>query len=135
MTGKELKKLSRTELLEMLLHQVEENEQLRAQLEEAEARLADRTLVMERSGSMAEAAMQLNGVFDQAQQAANDYLESIRHANAEPESYAKTIREQAEKDAEEIIAEAERRSARIRAEADEYWNMMRSRVTGMLENE
>jgi hypothetical protein len=29
MTGKELKKLSRTELLEILLHQVEENEQLR----------------------------------------------------------------------------------------------------------
>ena len=95
MTGKELKKLSRTELLELLLHQVEENEQLRARLEEVEARLAERAIVMERSGSMAEAAMRLSGVFDQAQQAADDYLESIRLANEEPASYANSIREQA----------------------------------------
>ena len=55
MTGKELKKLSRTELLEILLHQVEENEQLREQLEEAQRQLAERAIVIEDSGSMAEA--------------------------------------------------------------------------------
>ena len=135
MTGKELKKLSRTELLELLLHQVEENEQLRARLEEVEARLAERAIVMERSGSMAEAAMRLSGVFDQAQQAADDYLESIRLANEEPASYANSIREQARQEADAIIAEAERRSDRIHAEADEYWNMMRRRVQGILQGE
>ena len=135
MTGKELKKLSRTELLELLLHQVEENEQLRARLEETENRLAERAIVMEHSGSMAEAAMRLSGVFDQAQQAADDYLESIRLANEEPESYANSIREQAREEADAIIAEAERRSARIHAEADEYWNMMRRRVQGILQGE
>ena len=135
MTGKELKKLSRTELLELLLHQVEENEQLRARLEETENRLAERAIVMEHSGSMAEAAMRLSGVFDQAQQAADDYLESIRLANEEPESYANSIREQAREEADAIIAEAERRSARIHAKADEYWNMMRRRVQGILQGE
>ena len=135
MTGKELKKLSRTELLELLLHQVEENEQLRARLEEVETKLAERAIVMERSGSMAEAAMRLSGVFDQAQQAADDYLESIRFANKEPESYANSVREQARQEADAIIAEAERRSARIRADADEYWNMMRRRVQGILQGE
>lgn len=134
MTGKELKKLSRTELLEILLHQVEENEQLRAQLEEAERQLAERAIVIEDSGSMAEAAMRLSGVFDQAQQAADDYLQSIRLANKEPEAYANTVLAQAREEAEALIAEAERRSARIHAEADEYWNMMRSRVQGLLQN-
>ena len=133
MTGKELKKLSRTELLQMLLYQVEENEQLRNRLEEAETRLRERAIVMEHSGSMAEAAMRLSGVFDQAQQAADDYLESIRLANEEPEAYAKMVREQAQKEADDIIAKAEFRSSRIHAEADEYWAMMRQRVQGLLQ--
>lgn len=135
MTGKELKKLSRTELLELLLYQVEENEQLHAPLEEVEDWLAERAIVMERSGSMAEAAMRISGVFDQAQHAADDYLESIRIAHEDPESYANSIREQARQEADAIIAEAERRSARILAEADEYWNMMRRRVQGILQGE
>lgn len=134
MTGKELKKLSRTELLEILLHQVEENEQLREQLEEAQRQLAERAIVIEDSGSMAEAAMRLSGVFDQAQQAADDYLQSIRLANKEPETYANTILAHAREEAEALIADAELRSARIHAEADEYWNMMRSRVQGLLQN-
>lgn len=135
MTAKELKKLGRTELLEMLLHQVEENEQLRAELAQAKSELEKRAIVMEHSGSMAEAAIRLSGVFDQAQQAADDYLESIRLANEAPESYANSVREQAWQEADAIIAEAERRSARIRAEADEYWNMMRRRVQGILQEE
>ena len=134
MTGKEPKKLSRTELLEILLHQVEENEQLRLRLEEAEHQLAERAIVIENSGSMAEAAMRLNNVFDQAQQAADDYLHSIRYANAEPEVCANDILAQARSEAQAIVAEAERRSARIHADADEYWNMMRSRVQGLLQN-
>ena len=91
MTGKELKRLSRTELLEILLHQVEENEQLRERLEEAERQLTERAIVIENSGSMAEAALRLNSIFDHAQQAADDYLHSIRFANAEPEVCATSI--------------------------------------------
>jgi F0F1-type ATP synthase membrane subunit b/b' len=83
---------------------------------------------------MAEAAMRLNNVFDQAQQAADDYLHSIRYANAEPEACANDILAQARSEAQAIVAEAERRSARIHADADEYWNMMRSRVQGLLQN-
>ena len=41
MTPKELKRLSRTELLEMLLQQVEENEALRSELEEANNKLME----------------------------------------------------------------------------------------------
>lgn len=135
MTARELKKLTRTELLEMLLQQVEENESLRRELEEARAALTDRSIVHETSGSIAEAALKLSGVFDQAQQAADDYLESIRLANAEPEAYTRKIREEAMIQADQIIAEAERRSARIRQEAEEYWQMMRLQVQSLLEKQ
>ena len=133
MTAKELKKLTRTELLEMLLQQVAENEALRQELDETREALKNRSIVHETSGSIAEAALKINGVFDQAQRAADDYLESLRLANAAPEAYTQKIQKEAMERAEEIIAQAEFRSARIRAEADEYWQMMREKVQSMLE--
>lgn len=78
MTDKEVKRLSRVELLEMLIAQVEENEKLKARLEEAQAALADRRLVVEQAGTLAEAALQLNHIFEDADLAARQYLENIR---------------------------------------------------------
>ena len=77
MTSKELKRLSRRELLEMLIEQMKENQRLRSHLEQAEAELENRELVSLRAGSMAEAAMQLNGVFEAADKAARQYLENV----------------------------------------------------------
>lgn len=78
MTDRELKKLSRAELLELLLEKSRENEQLRAQLEEAKEQLASRTIQLANAGSIAEAALQLNGVFEAADRAAQQYLENVR---------------------------------------------------------
>lgn len=77
MTAKELKKLKRSELLEMLLARTEEVERLRAELDEAQKKLDDRAIVLENSGSIAEAALKLNGVFEAAEKAAKQYLENI----------------------------------------------------------
>ena len=77
MTSKELKRLSRRELLEMLIEQMKENQRLRKRLEQAEAELENRELVSLQAGSMAEAAMQLNGVFEAADKAARQYLENV----------------------------------------------------------
>lgn len=73
----ELKKLSRADLLELLVAQVKENERLREQLDEAQEQLADRKIEIDRVGSIAEAALQLNGVFQAAQMAADQYLENV----------------------------------------------------------
>ena len=78
MTDKELRRLSRAELLEMLLAQTEENERLRARLAEVERTLDDRRIEATRAGSLAEASLRLNGVFQAADQAANRYLENVR---------------------------------------------------------
>ena len=58
MTDKELRRLSRSELLEMLIAQTEENSQLKIRLEQAEAQLRDRRIEIDKAGSLAEAAPQ-----------------------------------------------------------------------------
>lgn len=78
MTDRELKRLSRTELLEMLLEQVEENERLKMRLDEMQAQLDNKQIMMDKAGSIAEAALQLNGVFEAAEAAAEQYLENVR---------------------------------------------------------
>lgn len=78
MTDKELRRLSRRELLEMLLAESKENQRLRTQLEQAQAELNSRRILLEQSGSIAEAALRLNGIFEAADRAAQQYLESIR---------------------------------------------------------
>ena len=78
MTDKELRKLSRMELLELLLAESRENERLRARLKSAEEKLDSRVIDIENSGSLAEAALRLNHVFEAADKAARQYVENVR---------------------------------------------------------
>jgi len=70
MTTRELKRLSRSQLLQLLIAQMEENRELRRKLE-------NRQLIMENTGSMAEAALKISGIFEAADAAAQIYLESV----------------------------------------------------------
>lgn len=77
----DLRRLKRTDLLELLLEQSKEVERLTAELDTARQALQDRTIRMEQAGSIAEAALQLNGIFDTAQAAAQQYLDNIQMLN------------------------------------------------------
>ncbi|MDD6106562.1 MAG: DNA repair protein [Ruminococcus sp.] len=92
MTEKELRRLSRMDLLEMLLEQSKEVEQLRAELETVKKQLEDRRIMEQEAGSIAEAALRLNKVFEAAQQAADQYLENIR-TQAEISQNGETVNE------------------------------------------
>lgn len=78
-----LKKLSRAELLEMLIAEEKRIDQLEKELEEAREMLKDRTIKIETSGSIAEAALKLSGIFEAAQRAADQYVENIRRMEQE----------------------------------------------------
>ena len=78
MTEKELRRLSRMDLLEMLLEQSREVERLQKELETVKNQLSDRSIMEQEAGSIAEASLKLNKVFEAAQQAADQYLENIR---------------------------------------------------------
>ncbi len=78
MTKKELKRLRRSDLMEILLDLSKENEELREQLKQAEQKLQDRQILIEESGSLAEAALRLNRMFEYAQAACEQYKQNVR---------------------------------------------------------
>lgn len=80
MTDRELRKMNRRELLELLIEQERELEHLQTALQEAEERIESREIRISKAGSIAEAALLLNGVFEAAQAAADQYLDNIRRA-------------------------------------------------------
>lgn len=86
MVEKELKKLSRRELLEILIMQSKRVEKLEAQLAEANRKLEDRRIRLEKVGSIAEAALALNNVFEAAQRAAEQYLENVEIVSKQSET-------------------------------------------------
>ena len=94
MTDKELRRLSRGELLEMLLAKTEENEKLKTDLERAEKQLTDRNIAIHEAGSIAEAALALNGIFQAAEGAAQQYLENIQRLSSQQEAACKEIGEE-----------------------------------------
>lgn len=97
MTDKELRRLSRSELLEMLIAQTEENSQLKIRLEQAEAQLRDRKIAINNAGSLAEAALSLNGVFQTAEAAAQQYLENIQRISSQQDAISRVSRSSRQK--------------------------------------
>lgn len=83
MTDRELRKLSRADLLEMLLVQTRETERLKQRVRELEEKLEQRQLRLAEIGSLAEAVLEVNSVVEVAQAAANQYLENIMAIEAE----------------------------------------------------
>ena len=78
MTEKELQKLNRAELLELFLEQCRRNEALEKELAEVKSQLEEKNLKIEHAGSLAEASLALTNIFEEAQKAADLYLENVR---------------------------------------------------------
>ena len=82
MTNKELRKLSRAELIDILFELQTQNENLTAENRELAAQLESRQLQITEAGSIAEAALRLNGVFEAAQAAADQYVRCTKDSLA-----------------------------------------------------
>lgn len=130
MTTKELKRLTRAELLELLLAQTRESERLKERLEEAEAQLADRRIRLEKAGDLASAVLAINGVIDAAQAAAQQYLDNIaaisrdtkvscNNMTAETMVECDRMRDEARAECERMLSEAKTEAANIRRKARE----------------
>lgn len=78
MTDKELRRLSRMELIGLLLEQTRESERLRQELEQTKALLEDRRILLSNAGSIAEASLQINQVMEAAQRTADQYIENVQ---------------------------------------------------------
>lgn len=78
MTEKELRKLNRYQLLEMLILETERANKLQEALAAAEKKLNQMDIRVTALGSIADASLHLNGVFEAAQAAADQYLEEAK---------------------------------------------------------
>jgi len=139
MTDKDLKRLNRQEVLQILLDTLRENEALQQKLAKVTEQYEQKEIAVSNCGSMAEASLMINDVFAAADKAAEQYLYNIQTN----ESRCREILEEAQAQAEKIVADAEAQAADIRAAAEadaekqagnakqkseQYWNEVSSRL-------
>ena len=109
MTEKDVRKLNRYQLLELLIVQTTKAEKLQAKLDEVEKLLNQKDIQMNSLGSIAEASLQLSGVFQAAQVAADQYIEAAKVKAVE-------ITDAARKQAAEIIIQAKAQALGIKGD-------------------
>ena len=95
MVSKELKKLSRRELIEVIYQMKKNEQQLQEKITALETALEEKRLRISKAGSVAEAAVSVSNVLSAAQEAADLYLHEIACMKAD-----------AERECERIIAQA-----------------------------
>lgn len=110
MTERELRRLSRADLLELLVAQRRENEQLRCILDQTQAQLADRTVQINNAGSIAEASLQLSGIFNAAQDSCQYYLENIKLLSERQNQICQQMEQETQEKCDRMVAEAELKS-------------------------
>lgn len=132
MTDRELRKLSRRDLLKVMVDQEKQNDKLRERVSKLETLMKERTVMVENAGTLAEAAMLLSGVFERADKAAEQYLESLKMSCEQQQAAYDEIIAQAEQRAKEIIASAESEKLRRIREAD-AWVEYRNQRAGAVQ--
>ena len=125
MSAKDLKDLSRTDLLELLIQRTEELEQVKEQLQQALSQQSSECVpVYESAGTMAEAAVQVNGVFEAADRAAKQYLEYMEQMVRRQEETCAQIEREAKEKAERLILEAEIKCSKMEKDTQVHCSMM-----------
>ena len=127
MTDKALRKLSRKDLLELLLDQGKELELLRSELNQANKQLANRKIELDKAGSIAEAALQINGVFNAAQDACAQYIHNITELSQRQEEICAKMEQDTQKKCDKMLADAQLR-------ADAYWENICKKVDNLLDS-
>ena len=102
MTDKEVKRLNRSQLIEIIYQLQTREEELTNKNRRLEEELRSKRIRIEEAGDIAEAALALNDVFQSAQSAAAQYLSEIQ-----------IVRETAEKERQQIILAAQEEARQI----------------------
>ena len=95
MINKDLKRLSRRELVDVIYQMKKNEEQLQEKIVSLEEALEEKRIRLSSAGSIAEAAVDITNVFSAAQSTADIYLQEIQ-----------TMRENADKECKRMIEDA-----------------------------
>ena len=113
MTDKEFKRLSRSQLIEIIYQFQIKVEELTQENQTLNGALEDKRLRITRAGNIAAAALEVNHVMQAAQNAAQQYLEEIQALYSEIDSECQSIRDKANAEAEKVIQSAKSDAAVI----------------------
>ena len=116
MTDKEFKRLSRSQLIDIIYQLQLKQEELTADNEKLSKALADKRLRVSKVGNIAEASLEIHNVMQAAQDAAAHFMDEIQlradheyqRILKEAESEAAAIIQKAQAEAAEIITQAKR---------------------------
>lgn len=139
----ELKRLNRAELIEIIYELQKQNEENTARIAQMQEMLSDRELRISSAGSIAEAALSINGVLEAAQAAADQYLLSIKAATADMANQQEAVSKQrqsmllaAEQQATQTVRLAEEKAQRILEDAErqaaEKWAQFEKRANELI---
>ncbi|MCD8105675.1 MAG: hypothetical protein LUF35_11935 [Lachnospiraceae bacterium] len=113
MADRELRKMNRAELIE-IIYALQQNEKtIREENIALNQRLQEKTICIENSGSIAEAALSLNQIFESAQNAADQFLSSVQATKSGVEEEARQILEEAKRQADQIVGAAREEAEQI----------------------
>lgn len=109
MTEKDLRRMGRGDLIDIICQYqqrerelMDENAELRSCLEERSTKIAN-------AGSIAEAALSLNAVFEAAQAAADQYLAEVRTTTSDVEALRNQLIKEAQQQAADLLRRAKKK--------------------------
>lgn len=110
MNGKELRRLRRKDLLEILYEQTKRIEDLELELDRLNKELSNRKASLKNIGSLAEASLVLSDIFKVADETASIYMSNIYdYMKTEQKNNVKALRELKKKKLAEIDKECKKR--------------------------
>lgn len=119
MTDREFRRLRRAELIEIIFKLQETEASLRSELASVKEQLEAKNLKLSGVGSIAEAAMSLNSVFESAQAAADQYVAQVKQLESDTEARTEEMLRKAQEQETEMISGAKRQCDTMFAEAEE----------------
>lgn len=131
MNNKELKKLSRKDLLEIILAQTNRIEDLETENKKLTTELNSKKIDIESSGSLAEAVVKLSGIFDLAQKTADEYVSLVKVNTKKQET---KMKKELEKEKNKIIKRTIKECDKKKQEADNYMKDVELKVKNFIES-
>ncbi|MBR5786127.1 MAG: hypothetical protein IKY41_05475 [Clostridia bacterium] len=114
---KELKRLNRSELIDIIYELKQSEQRLQYDISHLKIQLEHKEMQFENVGSVAEAAFAITEIFAAAQKTADIYLEEVNSRKENLDSECEAIRAKAEAEAESIIKTAEKEAEKLIQEA------------------
>lgn len=118
--------MKRSDLLDILVQQNHKIERLEQELKICNQELANRQIQIDNAGSIADASLALNGIFEAAQAACQQYMDNVKRRSDQQEQICVELERQTKEQCERMLLDAQR-------QADAYWEQTNQKIQQLLQ--